>query len=332
MRNINKNESGMALISVLGALAVITLLVGMIVAMSQTQRFTMTTSSQLSNSVYCNESALNRTIWLLLHDRSQYPDRSIKPKNELMLNKERFQSDGTTRTLVSNEYIVDVVIKDMNSGLKVSGVNPAAAFTFLNTRINQDTELQQAINPFKDKLMDYVDSDEMLRANGAERADYEALGYVPLPRNSPLQFREEILWIAESEKVININNVGYLEDICIIPPRGMQFTAGNPHFYSASLDLIKLKCDFTDREMELISELRNRIINKEATQDDVFLNYPNFYEILKKQFSFSESPFYTIIIKLADINGYPTRTLSASFRGSTAIGKTGIQFYNYIFY
>lgn len=73
-----KRERGVALISVLGMLATFMLLTAVIVALSQTQRYTVATSTQLGDSIYRNESAINRTIWLLMNDRAVFPDRSLK--------------------------------------------------------------------------------------------------------------------------------------------------------------------------------------------------------------------------------------------------------------
>lgn len=324
-----KNEHGMALISALGTLTILMLLVGMVVALSQTQRFTVATSTQLGDSVYHNESALNRTIWLLMYDKSQYPDRALKPKNDALLDRERFQSDGVPHDFQVNGVLLEVTIRDMNCGLSVAGVNPAAAFTHLSARTDRDSELQRNLNPFKDRLMDYVDSDELLRPNGLERADYEAMGKTPLPRNAPMQFREELLWIPGAEFFAKPDESGRLTDLNIIPPRGMQFASGRPHFFSTSSRLIQEKCDFTDRELEIVENIRSRVTKREVNTDDAFLHYPLLYENLKKQFSFTESPFHTISVKTSPEGGIPGRGLSASLRVNSALGEQNIQFYEY---
>jgi general secretion pathway protein K len=46
-----------------------------------------------------------------------------------------------------------------------------------------------------DSLLDWVDTDEYSRLNGAEKSYYEAEGNSSIPRNYPLQYAEEILFI-----------------------------------------------------------------------------------------------------------------------------------------
>ena len=129
-----KRERGVALISVLGMLATFMLLIAVIVALSQTQRYTVATSTQLGDSIYRNESAINRTIWLLMNDRAVFPDRSLKKASEQLLRRERFQADGMPHLFLVDDIEVEVIIRDMNSGITLSGYNPAAAFNFLTTR------------------------------------------------------------------------------------------------------------------------------------------------------------------------------------------------------
>lgn len=329
MKN-DTRQQGMALIAALGALVIFTLLIGMAVALSQLQRFTVATSTQLGESVYRNESALNRTIWLLLNDRLQYPDRSLKPKSDALLESERFQADGLPRVFELDGTPVEVIIRDMNRGLNLAGANPAAAFAHLTARLERNPERRRELDSFRDKLLDYVDSDELLRPEGWERGDYEAAGAAPLPRNGPLQFREEVLWIPGAEPLIRPDGNGILSDLNLIPPRGLPFAAGKPHFFSVSPELIAEKCDFTDRELEIVTACRRRIAAREIAAEEAFAPYPLFYETLKKNFAFAESPCYTVEIRIAPETQLPGRALSASFRATLGSGEEAIQFYQYL--
>ena len=330
MKMERSHEKGIALVSVLGMLATFMLLTAVIVALSQTQRYTVSTSTQLGDSVYRSESAVNRTIWLLMNDRAVFPDRTLKKESEQLLRRERFQADGQPRFFLVDETAVEVVIRDMNAGITLSGYNPGAAFNFLTARLNDNPTLKQHFDPFRDRLMDYTDSDELLRPNGMECADYETMKLQPLPRNAPLQFREEILWIPGSEYFIRPDSGGRLTDINLIPPRGLRFTAGRPHFFSASLELIQNKCDFTDRELETIAELRQQIIAGASSIEEAFSHYPLWYETLKKQFSFTESAYYTLEAKISPQEKIPSRRLFVSLRLSSTLGEQNIQFYEWI--
>lgn len=328
-RKKNSTERGIALVAVLGILFLLTLLVASLVAISQTQRFTVATSTQLGDSVYREESAVNRTIWLLMNDRGTFSDRGLKTKSEQVLNRERFQADGIPHRFEVDGIPVEVTIRDMNAGVNASGYNPAAAFSYLEDRFARDAQLRQRAEAFRNRLMDYVDSDDLLRNDSLERADYEFRGWAPLPRNGTLQFREELLWIPGGESFIEPDENGELFDIVPIPPRGLRFAAGRPHFFSASLKLIQEKCDLTDNELEIVRERRNRIAAREINAEEAFSHDPLIWEKLKKQFSFSESSYYTLKAKLAPEAGLPGRTLSVSLQVGTSPGKPAIQFFDW---
>lgn len=127
---------------VLGLLSVMTLLIGAAVASSQTLRFSTASITQMGNSVYYNESAMNRTIWLLMNDRTLFPDRSLKPENMQLIHRERFRADGMEHFIRSGDITLEVRIFDMNSGINISGFNPASAFSYLNQVISKKENLR----------------------------------------------------------------------------------------------------------------------------------------------------------------------------------------------
>ncbi len=329
---MKKQEQGIALISVLGLLTVVMVLVAAAVAVSQTQRFSTATITQLGDSVYLNESAMNRAIWLISHDRSLFPDRAIRPGKEQLVRRDRFQADGVPRLFDVGGTPVEVRILDMNAGLNLSGVNPVSGLAYWNQKLMMDGAGRRTLDVFRNRLMDYVDSDGLLRADGMEQADYEVLGFAPLPRNSAMQFREEVLWVPGGEEFVRPEADGLLSMVNPIPPRGLQFQVGNPHFFSASPALIQDKCGFADRELTTVGVCRDRIASREVGADEAFGHEPLLYERLKKQFSLTESAFYALHIHVSPESGLPGRKLIAALRIDSSPGDNGIVFYQYLYY
>lgn len=323
------SEHGVALVAALGLLFLMTILVASIVATSQTQRFRVATSTQLGDSAYKNESAMNRAIWLLMNDRALFSDRAMAPESEQLIRRERFRSDGKAHTFEVDGVPVEVRIRDLNAGVNINGYNPAAAFDYLSMRLDREPVLRDKLEPFKNRLMDYVDSDDLLRINSLERADYEFQGLAPLPRNGLLQYREECLWIPGTEYFVNPDENGNLTDINLIAPRGLRFVGGRPHFYSASPKLIREKCDFTDTELAAVLKCRERIVSGEVSADEAFGSYKILYEALKKQFSLVESSLYSFEVKLSPESGLPGRTLWGGARVGSALDDKGLQFYEW---
>lgn len=330
--SLSREENGIALITVLSTISLMMLLVGATVAISQTQRFATATATQLSESVYLNESALNRAIWLLMADRSQFTDRELTPESEQIIPRERFRSDNQPHFFEVSGISVEIRITDMNSGINLSGYNPVSALSYWNQRAERNGNLRHKLEIFKNRLMDYVDSDELLRLNSMERADYESLGMMPLPRDVAIQFREEVLWIPGGEDFINPERDGQFKYVNLTPPRGLHFNAGAPHFFSAVPELIRHKCDFTDHELETVLECRQKILGGKSSTEEAFAHYPQFLELIKKQFSVKESPFYTITVRINPEAGIPGRTLTASLRINTSMTNNGLQFYQWQLY
>lgn len=325
-----RREKGIALIMVLGLLSVMTLLIGAAVASSQTLRFSTASITQMNNSVYYNESAMNRTIWLLMNDRTLFPDRSLKPENMQLIRRERFRADGMEHFIRSGGITLEVKIFDMNSGINISGFNPASAFSYLNQVISKKGESTQSLDHFKNRLLDYIDSDDLLRGGSMEKTDYESLGRAPLPRNAVMQFREEILWIPGCWNYATPDEDGILSCISLIPPRGLHFPGGRPNFFSASSRLIQDKCDFSEHELLAVLNCRKQIASGKATAEEAFRHFPLLFETLKKQFSLIESNYYTLVIRpSAKEQEIPRRTLLVSLAVSTFSGNRTIPFYQW---
>ena len=213
----------------------------------------------------------------------------------------------------------------MNRGLNLSGFNPGAAFNVWNAYFERRPEERKAFDIFKNRLMDYVDSDDLLRTDGMENADYEILRKQPLPRNAPLQYAEEILWIPGAEKFIQVSENGELPDLTPIAPRGLQFYAGRPNVFSATPQLIQRCCDFTDPELVLVTERLQKVRDGIFSITEAFYREPFLLERLKQRFSFGESSYYTFAIRIGKGTILPGRTLVVSIKLNQSLADREMQ-------
>ena len=321
-----ENESGVALISVLCLMTLFALLVGTLVAMSQTLRLSGATSDQLAKSVYRTESAANRALWLLLQDRRTFVNRAMASNADQLVVRERFRADGAAHTFEVDEIPVELTITDMNRGLAFTGYNPTASFNMFAGYFERRPDERAELDVLRARLMDYVDSDDLLRSDGLEFGDYDELKKHPLPRNAPMQYPEEALWIPGAEKFLIPDADGDLPDLTPIPPRGLQVNVGSPNAFSVSPEFVRRAGDFSKDEVARIFDALQRVRNGEHSVEDAFAREPVLLEKLKRRVSFSESSCYTFKVRLSSQAGIPSRHLVFSVKLGQSIPDNGIQF------
>ncbi len=290
----NTNEDGIALIAVLSILTIILILAASIVAVSQTQRLRSATLTQNAFAVYSGESAANTAIWKIISDRKKYPDRTLGGNIEL--NDERFQANGRIHEFESNNRQYKLQICDLYSGLNLSSAASEQAFNFLHQYYISRPEQLNKLGILRNRLADYVDSDDLIRINSIESADYRALKLSPLPRNNEIQYREELLWIPDGSEFIMPDENGILSMINLITPERGYSLSVQPNLFSAPLELIKLKCNYSESDLLAVAEALTQIKQNGLTLDSAFVRYPNLLTKLKQEFSITESGLYTIIV------------------------------------
>ncbi len=324
-RRKKSDESGVALVAVLGVLSLIFLLTATIVAVSQTLRYRTATVTRLGESVYRAESAANLAIWLLMNDKAHYPERNPAP-GAALIQEERFLANGREHRVDASHQEYAVRIYDMYSGVDVSGSNAQRAFSFLDEALALDPARRELLTIFRNRLIDYIDFDDNLQIHGMERMDYEAAGLAPLPRNAALQYREELLWIPGSEEFVNPDADGVLRYINPIPPRGMVTAAPRPSLFSAPPELLRDLANLRDDELDATLTCLARLEEEDVTLEELFSSRPDLLEKLKSKFAVTESGFYTLIIRPAPGNTFGGRILAISLRVDQAPPQRGFKF------
>ena len=282
--NRRKREHGVALVTVMALIASIGVLVASAVAISQYSAAETDTFASLQRSALEAESAANRTLCLLLSDLAKNADRRLG--TETVGTAERFLADGTEHTIAVNGQIVSVQIFDAIAGLDLSGRNPARQFSI--PELAKDESREELIA----RLEDYADSDDLTKPGGMESQHYRNAGIPVLPRNRPLQFREELLWMPGAGKLYPPSENGVLEAIRLVPPEKLRALTGRPNLYATPTFVIAERCMLTAEELE---QLRNALDLWRGKRVPLSESLPpGLAGKLEMNFSTRESGAYTI--------------------------------------
>lgn len=299
----NERENGVALITVLALMATLGVLAASAVAISSYATAETDTFTSMQRSILEAESAANRTLCLLLSDRARHADRglgAVDPEGE------RFSADGTKHEFLVNGRPATVRIFDAVSGIDVSGRTPAR-------QLFPSQEQNEAREALSARLADYTDGDGLVRDSGMEAPHYRAAGIPELPRNRPLQFREELLWIPGASELFPADESGRLNPARLIAPEGLRPLSGRPNFYAADPPEIAARCRLTILEAERLEQAFAlwRAERKPFTETLP----PGLFGKAELHYSVRESGAYTIVVDTA-MPDHPGCRLSVTVRPS----------------
>ena len=269
---------------------------------------------------YAAESAADHAFWMLLADRAMFSNRLLglgQPLQRQESYGEPWMTDGKAHTLQSDEFQVTVTLCDANAGYDVSGANAAQVLRreFAGTEEGDedlpDTRRQQALTEFLDVFSDYIDSDDFARLYGKERDAYADAGYPYMPRNAPLQYREELYWIdglqvlvdgAGAEETVGEPTLVPPGMFRLVPPEGFAFgrasrrrgggSARRPPFFSSSSRILQKEAALTAGELETVLKARDDWWENRLPLDQSLS--PDLLARLRNEFSFQESGITTI--------------------------------------
>lgn len=325
---VRTGERGAALVMVLAMMMLVMLLVGSTVMLSRTSAMEATAAAEMGDSLYLAESAMARACWILMSDRQKHTDRNLGTIDYDNLLEPRFMADGISRELELNGDKVKVMALDMASGMDISGYNPDKQFYAYNEPLKTDPDGREELEKFRNLLLDYVDTDSVLRLNGMEEADYAAKDKPNLPRNRPMQYREEILWVPGADKMFPPDDYGLLGGARIIPPAGLGASFGKPNLFSASPATIRLFCNLTETELDKVTAALQKWRDQHTPLTDSL--DPGLLAKVKDKMSLTESGYYTFILRAVPTDpNTPTRTLIVSLPITIVIPVDGLRFYQY---
>lgn len=325
-----KSERGIALVTTLGILAVVSLLAASAVVLSQYAEKDSYTFSSLTRSSYIAEGAANRLYWLILNDRKKYPQRNIDISDDaLQKDEERYLADGTPHLF--EDYYGEKVkyeIRDAVGGMDVSGSMPQRDLIAFMGDLEKDSAERERLEMIGNRLQDYVDSDDLVKLHGMEQSEYLQANLINLPRNRPFQYREEMLLIPEIQQLCQPDNSGRLTSIRLIAPQGLQPIGGRPNLYSSSISQIASRCRLTDMET---AELEQAFTEWNKNKTPLKKTLPSgFLKRLEMYYGTSESGFYTVLIDTSS-EQQPGIRLAVTFRSQFG-NSSQLEFYEYMFY
>ena len=301
MRRMLSNQSGMALVMVMGVLAVTMLLVVHIMCVCEVISRESYVDVQKYNLRTVAESAAEQTFWMHLVDRKLFSNRTIGQSLEERIGNELedvWMTDRRVHTPFPDQscesYIAAVE--------KTLVVNEPTSFQ-KNIPID-DTERTEEVENFLDLLRDYVDSDSVRMLNGKDTEDYEAEGLLAMPRNEAMQFREELYWLDGWENSVR-------GELTIVPPNGKSFSsnATKPSFFSASEQEIReiLHEESEDFILQVLQAQQAWTQDHQPIEDSLDVDA---LTTVKQKFNFRE----TNVAEYIAIATSPDRSIRSTFR------------------
>lgn len=286
-----KREEGIALIIVIGFIAMLMTVGAMMVASSRVSRVQGAVAAERSRARYIAESAASYAAWMLICDRRRFRNRRLGERGLDQLDRAEddvpWMTDGKQHEIqLTDDTSARIRLFDADRGWILSGNLPSRNLRnkphFLKMMENDNSD---RLNTLFDCLDDYTDSDDLVRVNGRERDDYQREdGLECFPRNHAMQFREEAYWIPGIEQLVpSLSKPSYTlalpEDaVRLIPPRGVRFAA-KPSFFSSSPEMIMATAGLTYDELQLALTARtNWYHNGEPIQNglgEVFAKISN---------------------------------------------------------
>lgn len=328
-QGIASRQKGMALVAVLGVLAVAGLMIAHLAVLGEVVQRESAVAAERMRLKYAAESAVGDALWFYVVDRRLFANRSLGQLDVARENSdwEPWMLDGR-RHRGGEDTTVTLALFDATGGIDLSGDSPGSE---LRDRLDpEETDRNERIRAFLDLAADYADGNDLRREPyGKEREDYEAEGIFNFPRNGPLQFREEVYWLEGWRDALS----GHIQ---LIPPRNVQVggrtpgrarAAGRPPFFSSSPALIQNVLRLTDNELELVLEARRawreeRVLLSDSLDADLLGR-------INSSFSFAESGLATIEARAAapraGIHRQVRITLNADLRQNAAFADQNAQ-------
>ncbi|MCF6175298.1 MAG: hypothetical protein L3J71_05995 [Victivallaceae bacterium] len=327
----DKNNQGIALIAVLGILLLITLLTLSIITVSKICALRTAGNNINERSMLLAEGAVNRIYWILMSDRKNFKNRLMGETDYTAEETKRLMADGVIHELDYYNGKAEFSIYDMQSGLQVNGRSPGRE---LNQQLNQPLITESRKNEleiFRNRLLDYTDSDSLIRLDSLEAGDYSELDMSPLPRNRAMEFREEVLYIPGKKDFFTIDKIGRLSSVALIAPRGLrQPNIRKPNIFNSSEKTITATANLSAGESETVTAALNAWYKQKTplseSLDALLLSK------LKQYFSFAESGYYTIIVRASSNPEFRGIPLAVSIRITETIPLSGRNFYEWTLY
>ena len=305
----NRRERGAALVAALCLIVTAGVLVGSLVSISRITALGTTGMSDWMRSQYIAEGAAARIRFLIEADRRQFPQRSPEDVDFDEYEHDRYLADGAEHVLDYYGREIRFTITDGLSGLPFQ--SGAALNTFAQNRTDE-TRVTDAVELYRDRIADYMDSDDTANEDSMEEDEYESLNMKNMPRNAAPQYREELLWIPGIAEILPVDRDGRLSLI-----RHFRLpTNGQWSIYTVPYAILRTQGGMTaEQAAKVLRAVRDWQVERSPIRealDETLLP-------LAQRFSWTESGYYTVRIFQTDEGRRPGARLLFTFR-SDGIG------------
>ena len=305
----NSAENGSALVAVLCLLLTGGIITAAVLSLSKVGTFTVYAHIERQKSMFVAEGVATRVQFLYAADLQLHTSEKLGETDYTEYDYDRFLCDGVKHVIDYYGQKVQFTITDTIGGEDVAQDISAT----LNKFVNEDTDadVQETVTKFGNYLRDYIDTDDTARDDSWEATDYEDAGLKPLPRNSALQFREELTLIPEFLKLYPMDKDGRMSHIRLIPPSGSPETTGKPTLFTATPRMIQNYCGIEEEKvpevMDALKAWKNERTLLSDTLDEEILDK------LKSNLATTESGLLTVNIEAPDEEKRPFSRLVFSF-------------------
>ena len=297
-----KNQDGVALIMVLGVLAVCMLLISHMLLVSEVIGREALVVIRKSRLRYQAESAADTSFWMHLVDRRLFSNRRLgqREEDELRISQDFPPWMLDRRPHLFDNGLVTTWLSSAEEGFKIS--EPDSLRSSISP---EEVDLLAEVDAFLDILGDYTDADDLHKLNGMEEDQYAAEGFPTLPRNAAMEFKAEIFWLPDWRNIIP-------GEIAVVPPPGLSYptTSRNarPSFFSASEENIRRLLDLTESELEEIRNARQQWQEEGVALEEVLST--ELWSRVLGAFNFTETNLAQVIAVATE----PDRSLQSSYR------------------
>ncbi len=332
-RGFSSREEGSALLAVLVLVFTGGLITALMMAVGSSGSFEVASHVEQQRSMFVAEGVAQRIQWLISADRYLHGSETLGETDYEEYEYERFIADSTPHVIDYYGRQVKVVIEDARQGRRMDGTQYRRSLDALKVGMGDDEDFAELVDNLKDKITDYIDSNDDVSNEGLEESDYEALDMKPLPRNGTIQFREELLYIPGFRELMPVDKDGILSSVRLIPPENTVTISGNPNLLTATKQEIMNYCNIDDEDeldaiMEAVKEWKTeKIPLSDGSLDPLLLGRLN-------NMPRTESGIYTVRITADESDPKPFKRLIFSFQASPVAGPSDkiIQYLQWMFY
>ena len=326
----NSAERGSALVAVLCLLLTGGIITTAVLSLSKIGTFTVFAHVERQKSMFVAEGVATRVQYLYAADMQLHPQEKLGETDYSTYDYDRFLCDGVKHVIDYYGEKVQFTITDTLSGEDIAQDTSAS----LNKFVNEDTDadIQETVTRVKNRISDYIDTNDEAQEDSWETTDYEDANQKPLPRNGAMMFREELAFIPEFLALYHMDKDGRMSHIRLIPPSGSPETTGKPSLFTANARMIRNYCNIEEEKVPEVLDALNAWRTEKTLLSDTLDE--EMLTKLKSGLATTESGLLTVNIEAPDEEKRPFSRLVFSYPAFKIAGPENelIQYLEWTFY